>query len=118
MACLIGVEYDVLSMIGMTLILIPFSNFECFSTFYQDTSGSVGLKPLAKLPALSKLLIELEKESLLDLFWLKQLEPRATKSSIYKSSIAVIVFNAIVANIKDVTKIPKVKRSIQACLLK
>jgi hypothetical protein len=39
---------------------------------------------------------------------LKQVEPRATKTSIYKLSIAVIVFHAIVSNIKDVKKIPKV----------
>ena len=67
------------------------------------------MKPLAKLPALPKLLSELEKESdLLESFWLKQVEPRASKTSIYKSSIAVIVFNAIIANIKDANKIPKV----------
>jgi len=79
------------------------------SLFLQETNGSVALKPLAKLPALPKLLGELEKEpDLLESFWLKQLEPKASKTSVYKSSVAVIVFNAIVANIKDTNTIPKV----------
>jgi hypothetical protein len=79
-----------------------------FRLLFQDTNGSVGPRVLAKLPALPKLLRQLETEGLLESFWLKHLDARASKLSSYKSSIAVIVLNSLVNNIKDVTKIPKV----------
>ena len=36
---------------------------------FQESNGAVGLRPLAKLPALTKFLSEVEKEGLLDTFW-------------------------------------------------
>lgn len=69
--------------------------------------GSVRLRFLAKTSALSKFVSQVESEGLLEYFWLKQVEPKATKVSLYKSSVVVLVMNTIIANIEDESKIPK-----------
>ena len=79
-----------------------------FVSTLQEGNGTVGYRVLAKLPAMPKFLAEVEAAGLLDTFWLKQIEPRATKTSPYKASIAVLILNAIVANVKDPSKLPKV----------
>jgi len=75
--------------------------------YFRFQGGAFPLHYLSKLPTLKKLATEVNQSGNVEKFWLKHVESKVSKTNVFKSSVATIMLNAILATINDSEVIPK-----------